>query len=178
MHCRWYPSMPCSRSRGGGIPACLAGFQGSWGGSDLGGCFRPTPGGNLQAHTWGGVSRPRGVYSSMHWGRPPPNSYCCGWYAFYWNAFLLWLILTEPGGWPPGSATASLTLHEKFQFLKWWGILGKLGSDIPKSPLQSHVFFFGGGILGELGSLMKENFLFWGREEWGWMGRVVQHRIS
>ena len=26
MHCRWYPSMPCSRSPGGGaIPACIAG---------------------------------------------------------------------------------------------------------------------------------------------------------
>ena len=26
LHCRWYPSMPCSGSlEGGGIPACLAG---------------------------------------------------------------------------------------------------------------------------------------------------------
>ena len=24
-HCRWYPSMPCSRSQGGAIPACIAG---------------------------------------------------------------------------------------------------------------------------------------------------------
>ena len=42
MHCRWFPSMPGRRSPGGGggIPACLAGFQahtqrgslrGSWG---------------------------------------------------------------------------------------------------------------------------------------------------
>ena len=74
----WYPSMPCSRSPGGGIPACLAGFQahtqgGSWG--DLArGISRSTPKGKLrgsgqgglQAHTQGevegdlarGVSRP------------------------------------------------------------------------------------------------------------------------
>ena len=35
-------------------------------GPHLGGVSRPTPGGCLQAHT-------RGVYASMHWGRPPPR---------------------------------------------------------------------------------------------------------
>ena len=37
MHCRWYPSMSCSRSWGGGIPACLAGFQAHTQGGSLGG---------------------------------------------------------------------------------------------------------------------------------------------
>ena len=81
MHCRWYPSMPCSRSPGGGIPACLAGFQ---------------------AHTQGEVERSgRGGSPGPHPDvvcipacieadpSPPPNGYCCGWYASYWNAFLL-----------------------------------------------------------------------------------------
>ena len=48
MPCRWYPSMPC-RSLGGGIPACLAGFQahtqGELEGSGQGRVSRPTPGG-------------------------------------------------------------------------------------------------------------------------------------
>ena len=84
MHCRWYPSMPCSRSPGGGIPACLAGLQahnqggssggsgqgglqahtqgGSWGGSSLGGFSRPTPGGPA----------PRAGVCSRGCGDPPP----------------------------------------------------------------------------------------------------------
>ena len=41
--------MPCSRSPGGGIPACLAGFQAyTQGGAEGSGC------GGLQAHTQGG----------------------------------------------------------------------------------------------------------------------------
>ena len=50
---------------------------------------RPTPGGSPGPHL-GGVSRPtpRGVYPSMHWGRPPADGYCRGQYASYWNAFL------------------------------------------------------------------------------------------
>ena len=67
-------------------------------GSGLGGLQAHTQGG-LQTHTQG-VSRPTpgegfpgthlGRYPSMHWGRhPPADSYCCGWYASYWNAFLL-----------------------------------------------------------------------------------------
>ena len=27
------------------------------------------------------------------WWRPPRDGYCCGWYASYWNAFLLYLFL-------------------------------------------------------------------------------------
>ena len=52
-------------------------------GSGLGVFPGPHPGGCLQAHT-------RGEYPSMHWGRhpPPADSYCCGRYASYWNAFL------------------------------------------------------------------------------------------
>ena len=51
MHCRWYPSMPCSR-RG-----CLL----------LGGCLLPG----------GGCGDPLKA-----------DGYCCGRYAYYWNAFL------------------------------------------------------------------------------------------
>ena len=84
MHCRRYPSMPCSRSWGGGIPACLAGFQahtqgGTWG-VWPGGVSRPTPKGEvegsglggLQAHTWG-VSRPtpRGCIPACTEEQPP-----------------------------------------------------------------------------------------------------------
>ena len=56
--------------------------------------------GGLQAHTQGGSPGPHpgsGVFSRMHWGRYPPpraDSYCCGWYASYWNAFLLYHIIT------------------------------------------------------------------------------------
>ena len=78
MHCRWYPSMPRSRSLGGsGIPACLAGFQAHTQGEvegDLAGeVSRPTPRGAIPACT----------------EADPPDGYCCGWYASYWNAFLL-----------------------------------------------------------------------------------------
>ena len=109
MHHRWYPSMPCSRSpgvvvlqhalqvsrptpgvklRGSGLGVLQARTQqGSWGvwprGSPAPGVFRPIPGGSPGPHPgwgWG--------YPSMHWGRHPPHSYCCGWYTSYWNAFL------------------------------------------------------------------------------------------
>ena len=104
----WYPSMPCSR--GGGIPACLAGFQahtqgglqahtqgetwGVWPGglqAHTWGCLQAHTWGGLQAHTQGGglQAHTQGVYPSMHWGRPPPpDGYCCRRYASYWNAFL------------------------------------------------------------------------------------------
>ena len=87
--------------------------QGELDGSDLGGSPGPHPEGStgphlggglqahtweggLQAHTWEGVSRPTlgvCVYPSMHWGRHPPDSYCCGRYASYWNAFLFNLTI-------------------------------------------------------------------------------------
>ena len=87
----------CLAGLRGCIPACLAGFQAHIQGGSLRGLA--WGGGVLQAHTlWvsrstpgEGVSRPtpRGVYPSMHWGRlPPADSYCCGQYASYWNAFL------------------------------------------------------------------------------------------
>ena len=86
MHCRWYPSMPCSRRCGipaciaGGIPACIAvgipaclAAGGAWsGGSALGGAW--SEGGLLRG---GGGSSP---------GGDPPDGYCCGRYASYWNA--------------------------------------------------------------------------------------------
>ena len=71
---------------------------------------RPTPTGRLRGHargspgphpggfsrlTPGGVSRPtpRGVCipacTEADTPLPPADGYCCGWYASYWNAFLL-----------------------------------------------------------------------------------------
>ena len=74
MHCRWYPSMPCSRSPGGSAPGgCL--LQGVCSGgvcSWEGGCLL------RGVCSWGGA-----------WWRPPWDGYCCGRYASYWNAFLL-----------------------------------------------------------------------------------------
>ena len=73
MHCRWYPSVPCSRSPGGSYPSMPCRSLGphpggklrglAWGvsrptpgreveGSGLGGSGGPHPRG-LQAHTWG-----------------------------------------------------------------------------------------------------------------------------
>ena len=41
----------------------------------------------LPGDAWpGGVSAPRGVSGGCL--VPPPDSYCCGRYASYWNAFL------------------------------------------------------------------------------------------
>ena len=72
MHCRWYPSMPCSRSPGGWYPSMPCRFPGPHPGGKLrgiwvGGVSRPTPKGEvegdlargcLQAHTWGGSPGP------------------------------------------------------------------------------------------------------------------------
>ena len=87
--------------QGEGLQAHTQG--GSWGGSGQGDVSRPTPGG-LQAHTQGGVSRPtpggvswptpRGVSISACTETDPPDGYCCGRYASYWNAFLLQRMLS------------------------------------------------------------------------------------
>ena len=61
----------------GGIPACLAVLQAHTRG---GGRLRGLAGG-LQAHTQGGVSQ-------HALSQTPPDGYCCGRYASYWNAFL------------------------------------------------------------------------------------------
>ena len=97
MPCRWYPSMSC-RYPWGGIPACLPlGVSRPTPRGKLRGLARgfsrPTPGGGLQTHTCLGVSRPtpRGDCVSQHALRqtsPLMDSYCHGWYASYWNAFL------------------------------------------------------------------------------------------
>ena len=95
MHCRWYPSMPCSRSWGG-LQAHSQG--GSGGGSGLG----PQPRGKLRG-IWsregtcsGGDAWSRGggacfggdACSGGCLVETPPDGYCCGPYASYWNAFL------------------------------------------------------------------------------------------
>ena len=102
-----YPSMPC-RSPGGCIPACLAGFQahtlgGAWGvwqgGSPgahpLGGSPGPQPGGSPDPQPGGPPGPHPGECVSQHALRQtlPADGYCCGWYAFFWNAFLfVWII--------------------------------------------------------------------------------------
>ena len=58
MHCRWYRSMPCSRSRGGCYPSMP--------------CSRSPE---------GGVSRPT-LKAKVEGGDTPPDGYCCGRYAF------------------------------------------------------------------------------------------------
>ena len=98
MHCRWYPSMPCSRSRGGWYPSMPCRIPGLHPRGKLRGLARgisrPTPGGvspgpqkggGLLREQWG--SAPGGACSGGVWS-PPCDSYCCGRYASYWNAFL------------------------------------------------------------------------------------------
>ena len=106
MHCRWYTSTPCSRSRGVisqhalqvSRPTPSGEVEGDLGGGSPGphprGKFRVSQvhtQGGLQAHTWGclqdhtcGVSIPACTEADT-----PPDGYCCGRYASYWNAFLL-----------------------------------------------------------------------------------------
>ena len=75
MHCRWYPSMPCSRSPGG-IPACLASFQAhtqgeKWSSLAWGGVSRPTPvgrGGSPGPHPVGSTPTPRGLQAHTQGG--------------------------------------------------------------------------------------------------------------
>ena len=121
MHCRWYPSMPCSRAGGipaclaagwgGGIPACLADFQahtqgGSLRGSDPGpqsrrklrGIWsRPTPKGEVEGDlAKGGGGACSGGVCSGGGLRSPRDGCCCGQYASYWNAFLFSIDFTLP----------------------------------------------------------------------------------
>ena len=90
--------------KGGGIPACIACLQAhsqgaSWG-VWPGGISRPTHRGKLRGLAWG-VSMPtpggspgphlrvsQHALSALR-QTPPADGYCCGWYASYWNAFLL-----------------------------------------------------------------------------------------
>ena len=80
MHCRWYPSMP-GRSPGGVYQYALQ-------------VSRPTPKGELegsgQRGEWIFRPTPRGCIPACNEAdSPPADGYCCGWYASYWNAFLL-----------------------------------------------------------------------------------------
>ena len=118
-----YPIMPCSMS-----PAGSPGPhpRGKWGGSGPGphprgklrGIWsRPTPKGEVEGDLprgcllWGGVPGPRGCLLQggacsegvWFWGDAwwrPPEGYCCGWYASYWNAFLFgnYLFLNSVSG--------------------------------------------------------------------------------
>ena len=111
IHCRWYPSMPCSRSQGVvsqhalqvSRPISRGEVEGIW----PGGVSRPTPKGEVEGIWPGGVSRPTpkgevegdlargGLQAHTWWGSipacteaDPPDGYYCGQYASYWNAFL------------------------------------------------------------------------------------------
>ena len=75
MHCRWYPSMPCSRSPGWWYPSMPCSFLAHTQGGSLGGSGQ----GGLQAHTqgrsWGGSGpgpQPRGKLRGI-WSRPTPK---------------------------------------------------------------------------------------------------------
>ena len=97
IHCRWYPSMPCSRgrvpTRGGvcdrgsllwGVPApgdLLPGVPALEGGYPLGGTCS---GGCLLQ----GVPALGGACSGGTETLLKADGYCCRWYASYWNAFL------------------------------------------------------------------------------------------
>ena len=62
----WYPSMPCSRSRGG--------------------VSRPTP---------GGVCIPACTEADIPPPPPPVHGYCHERYASYWNAFLFFYVMSK-----------------------------------------------------------------------------------
>ena len=104
---------------GGGIPACLAGFQAHTQGGKLRGLAR----GGLQAHTQGKVEGsglggllPRGclLQGGLLWwgvGLPPPHDhYCCRRYASYWNAFLFFDFFSL-------SCSFSLSVNKPLGFL-------------------------------------------------------------
>ena len=100
----------------GGIPACLAGLQGVYpsmlcrypdphpGGSLrglAGGVSRPTPRVEVQGSGQEGSPGPHPGGGSQHALRqiPPPDGYCCGWYASYWNAFLFCYVAPSNNTW-------------------------------------------------------------------------------
>ena len=79
------------------------------------GCPGPHPG-------WLPRSRPRrGSSPSMHWGSAPPPlqqmATAVGGMHPYWNAFLLWLIFTGPGG---GGRHGPSALHAWIRYCKRW----------------------------------------------------------
>ena len=88
----WFPSMPC-RFPGphpwGKLRGLARGVSRSTPGRGVSrptpgrGVSRPTPRRGLQAHTRGGVCVPACTEAD------PPDGYCCGQFASYWNAFLL-----------------------------------------------------------------------------------------
>ena len=100
MHCKWYPSMPYSRSGwGGSRPTPKGEVEGdlvqahSQGGKLRGIWFRPHPRGKLRGICLGGAcSRGCLVLGEFLVETPLPDGYCCGRYASYWNAFLLKLL--------------------------------------------------------------------------------------
>ena len=101
----WYPSMPCSspgpHPAGGEVEGSGWGSPGPHPGGRLRGLARgvsrPTPRGSPGPHPGGPPGQHPGGSPGPHPGGcipactesdPPPDGYCCGRYASYWNAFL------------------------------------------------------------------------------------------
>ena len=82
MHCRWYPSIPCSRG------VCYPSMHCRWYPS------MPCSGGCYPSMPCRRGSAPRGLRVCARGvpGRDPPDGYCCGRYASCWNAFLFCMI--------------------------------------------------------------------------------------
>ena len=113
MHCKWYPSMPCRfpglhlEGKFRGIWVSRPTPKGEVEGDLAGGSSGPHLGGlllgGLRVCSWGGGGLlPRGgclVPGGGAWSQGvvwrPPDGYCCGRYAFYWNAFLFHLDLSQ-----------------------------------------------------------------------------------
>ena len=80
---------PHPRGRFGGLAGgCLGPHPGGGWGVRLGVCPGPHPEGVLAWDQWGGECIPECTEADT---QPPAYGYCCGWYASYWNAFLLLL---------------------------------------------------------------------------------------
>ena len=80
MHCRWYPSMPCSGSPGGWYPSIPCRFPGQHPGGKLrglaGGSPGPHPRGKLRGLAWGGSPGPQQRCLQAHTkgvSRPTPG---------------------------------------------------------------------------------------------------------
>ena len=175
MHCRWYPSMPCSRgvsSRGvsgsRGVPGRGSPpGQSPWGVLLLGGVdfccgllvWWPSVEGGLLLWTsvmdfWFGTFCWRGPCGMVfcrgpegHTRRPPhqkattegclvetpPDGYCCGRYASYWNGFLLCMKWNENVSQCPKVWTQSLDRRHQSIYtlrLKIWRFQCKMWLNI------------------------------------------------
>ena len=95
MHCRWHPSMPCSRSRGGGVSQhALQVFRPTHPGGKLrgiwpGGSPGPHPGGFPGPHLGGNCSRGWGLCSGGGVPAPRENVENLAWRLLLWAVCIL-----------------------------------------------------------------------------------------